>query len=135
MGDADNTEIQHVRETADNADTADTGNTDGIEVTDHGDREILVHLRGRIGEALRPRLDAAVERIALLNGIDGHDRVVVDVREVAELEHAGLCFLSALTHQGEHHGYDVALAMVNEQTERALDAAHWPHRPIMTGSW
>ncbi|MFD2083057.1 Anti-anti-sigma regulatory factor (antagonist of anti-sigma factor) [Actinopolymorpha cephalotaxi] len=105
-----------------------------IEVVDHGDREILVYLRGPIDEALRPRLDAAVERIALLNDIDGHDRVVVDVREVTALEHAGLCFLSALARQGEQRGHDVALAMVNEQTRRALEAAHWPHRPVMSGS-
>lgn len=105
-----------------------------IEVIDHGDREILVYLRGPIDEALGPRLDAAVEEIALLDGIDGHDRVVVDVREVTALEHAGVCFLSALARQGERRGYDVALAMVNEQTRRALEAAHWPHGPLLAGS-
>ncbi|MET9019774.1 STAS domain-containing protein [Actinopolymorpha sp. NPDC004070] len=105
-----------------------------VEVADHGDEEILVHLRGRIDEGLRPRLDAAVERVALLADIDGHDRVVVDVRDVTALEHAGLCFLSALARQGERRDQDVALAMVNEQTRRALEAAHWPHRPVMSGS-
>ncbi|GAA2758744.1 STAS domain-containing protein [Actinopolymorpha rutila] len=105
-----------------------------IEIHDHGDREILVHLHGRIDQALRPRLDVGVEEIALLVDIDGHDRVIVDVREVTALEDAGLCFLSALVRQGERRGHDVALAMVNEQTRRALEAAHWPHQPIMSGS-
>lgn len=105
-----------------------------VEVVDHGDREILVHLRGRIDEALRPRLDAAVEQIAMLDDIDGRDRVVVDVREVTALEYAGLRFLSALVRQGELRGHDVALAMVSEQARRALEAAHWPHGPILSGS-
>ena len=98
-----------------------------VEVVDRGSQEIVVFLRGDLGDVTHEALnDASAEVVR-------HEppRVVVDTHECTHIGTDGLLFLEALRSRGRMDGYKVDLAAIGPAVHDELEDAGWIF-PILT---
>lgn len=100
-----------------------------VEVVDRGSREIVVFLRGDVGEADEPGLAAAIDEVDLLEKLTGLSRVVVDCHDVTSLGQSGIDFLHRLSERGERHGFSLSLSALSEGAHHGLEDGEWPGVP------